>query len=70
MIKIDINEVLALDKRYDEINHIQFDKIIWMDGDKELEVRNVDRNTFMFCGLNNTDFISRGFYLGTEDWNN
>lgn len=68
MTKIDINEILALEKRYEEINHTEFDKIVWMDGDKELEIRDIDTKMFRFCGLSNINFITMGFYLGAQDW--
>lgn len=64
--KIDINEVLNLEKRKNEINALELDDIIWMDGDKEVEVLEGSRKYFKFIGLSNINFISMGLYNDKE----
>ena len=62
-MKIDINEVKALKSRLREINKLEFRDIVWVDGDKELEIPKQFSDDWEFTGLNNADFIYTGFYL-------
>lgn len=61
-MKVDINEVIAMFKRRREINSVPLENIIWMDGDKVLEVPREWIDRYKFTGLNNVDFIDMEIY--------
>jgi hypothetical protein len=67
-IKIDVNEVLALRKRMDEINSIELKDIIWMDGEKEISIPPERIERWRFVGLNNTCFVEMGLHDNGEEF--
>ncbi len=61
-VKIDIERVIKLREELNLINKLSFDDIIWMNGDKQLEVSDEKRESWKYIGLSNTDFIVMDYY--------
>jgi hypothetical protein len=67
MMKVDIVLVKRITEQRNKINSIKLSKIDWYQNGKKI---NIDQSTiedFEIIGLNNTDFITTGFYR--TGWN-
>lgn len=61
-MKIDINEIRKLEARRQEINALDFDSIVWMEGDKEIQISKEKREEWRYIGLSNWGFVTMEFY--------
>lgn len=67
MTPVDINHVRRLNEERRKINRIPFKEIIWMDGDKPVDVPQQLHNEWEFTGLNNIDFVEYGIDNDTKE---
>lgn len=65
-MRIDINEVKRLQERRREINAIPLGDIVWVDGERVIEISPKVLREWIFTGLSNVDFIDMDVYLDTE----
>lgn len=65
-VRIDINEVKRLQERRREINAIPLGDIVWVDGERVIEISPKVLREWIFTGLSNVDFIDMDVYLDTE----
>jgi len=62
-MKVKISEILELDARRREINKVDLKDIQFLDDNGNVVKINPELvEKFRFIGLNNTDFITTGFY--------
>jgi len=67
-VKIHVEAVKALISKRRRINRYDFDKIIWCEGGKELNIPKEIIEEFKSTGLNNMDFVETEFYnTGLKD---
>jgi hypothetical protein len=62
MVKIAIEEIMAISERRGQINHLSLDEIIWTENGIEVDVPQERIDQWDLGGLNNFDFITSGFY--------
>jgi len=62
-MEVKISEILALDARKREINRVELNEITFLDDNgNPVKIDPAIVEKFRFIGLNNTDFITTGFY--------
>lgn len=62
MKQIAIEDVLRIEKERWAINQLKFKNIIWTKGGKEIDIEPKVKEVYAYCGLNNCDFITLGYY--------
>ena len=61
--KIKISEILEIERRKQEINHLDLSEIDFIDDlGNVIDIPKNRIEEFKFIGLNNIDFITTGFY--------
>lgn len=65
-IRIDINEVMALQSRQQYINSLDIEQIQWVNGEEKIELAPRLIETFRKSRLSNTDLIDFGYFLQKE----
>lgn len=66
-MKVNIEDVLKMQEFRNSINHANIDDIEWYQDGKKVSVDKELLEEWKFIGLNNTDFITMGFFNGTLD---
>jgi len=61
-MRVDIERIKALKEELQTINEIDLNDIKFFENGAELQIDKKTRDEFKFCGLNNTDFITSGFF--------
>lgn len=61
-MKLDIQEVIALNNRIREINLTPIDEIDWHDNGKPVTFPQTVLDEWKYIGLSNTQFIDTGYY--------
>lgn len=62
-MNVRVSELMAHVNWINQINREQLSEIHWFDdAGQEIEIPRDRIDEFVFCGLNNVDFITTGFY--------
>jgi len=65
-MNVDIERIYELKAELNKINSADIKDIVFLEGGKPIEVDSALLDTWAIVGLNNTDFITTDFYLGSE----
>ncbi len=66
-MRVDFEHVRKLHKERMKINQLDFEDIEWYENGEKVEIDPKIAKDFKFTGLNNTDFVTIGFFEGLED---
>jgi len=64
MIIVDIDYIKERKKQLDMINSVDLDKLEFYENGGRVEISKETLEQWKYIGLNNTDFITSGFYKG------
>ncbi len=66
-MEVAVEEVMRIQKERGAINKLDFEEIVWTYKGVPLEISVWIKRDWMFCGLNNMDFITSNF-LPDRPW--
>jgi hypothetical protein len=61
-VRVDVERILALKAELREINNVDLKDIEFFQNGEPLKISPLAVEDFRFIGMNNTDFITSGFY--------